>query len=263
MGRLWLEATGPDSDRNPVVAFPSHSSFSHDILHDLLDPFQEYFRVGYVELPGTRRNPAPADRMLANPAAAEPLRAVEDSLGALLAELRATRIHLLGHLASCSLVLEVACRHAGSVASLILLDPDLSFRERLGDLAATGRLRQLADGDLAGIRRRELAATLIEALWLEGEGRQDQHELEPFHRQGLAAILAAGMSPQQLRRELSARAKDGPLRPTCPAEAPGGGVLRPRLPGLAPGGCPLPPQLHRIGGAGAPRAGGRLVGLDG
>ena len=219
VGRLWLEVRGPDSDRNPLVAFPSHSAFSHDILHDLLDPFHEYFRVGYVELPGTRRNPAPGDPI-------DPLPAAEESLGALLRGLGATRIHLLGHLASCALVLEVASRHPESVASLVLIDPDLAFRERMKALGAAGALQQLTDGDLAGIHRRELALTLIETLWSESEpgiqpgASADREAMPAFHRQGLAGILAAGMSPDRLRRELGARNKDTPYGRLAALRAP-------------------------------------------
>ncbi|MBN1838162.1 MAG: hypothetical protein JW820_20055, partial [Spirochaetales bacterium] len=228
--RLWLELSGPDSDRSPLVAFPSHPAFSHEILHDLLDPFHDYFRVGYLELPGTRRNPAPAGPV-------DPLAAVEESFGALKQALGAARVHLLGHLASCPLVLEIACRHPESVASVILVDPDLSFRERLQALATAGELRELAGGELAGLRRRELALFLIERLWSEppehgpvqdpehgektSQARRPGHEALPaFHRQGLAGILGAGMSPQQLRRELGSRRGEIPYRRLAALEAP-------------------------------------------
>jgi pimeloyl-ACP methyl ester carboxylesterase len=208
VGSLWLEVTGPESDRTPLLAFPSHPAFSHELMHDLLDPFRDYFRVGYLELPGTRRNPA-------GPENREPWVAAADSLAPVLHHLGVRRVHLLGHLASCPTALEVAREHPEAISSLVLIDPDLGFAERLGALRGEEPLAQLLDGDMATIRRQDLALSLVERVWSSPPGERARSQPRPggggprvlsrLHRQGLAGILAAGLAPERLRRELVSR----------------------------------------------------------
>jgi hypothetical protein len=57
VGDLWLETAGSRNGGIPVLAFAPHPSLPHDVMHDLLDSFGDYFRICYIEFPGTRRNP--------------------------------------------------------------------------------------------------------------------------------------------------------------------------------------------------------------
>ena len=52
LGSLWVEITGPRGGTPPVVALQAHPAFSHEVMHDLLDSFREYFPVCYLEFPG-------------------------------------------------------------------------------------------------------------------------------------------------------------------------------------------------------------------
>jgi pimeloyl-ACP methyl ester carboxylesterase len=245
IGSLWVEAAGPESDRTPLLAFPSHPAFSHELLHDLLDPFRDYFRVVYLEFPGTRRNPAgPEDR--------DPWTAAAESLRPIMRHLGVTRVHLLGHLASCSVALEVARRQPEAVASVVLIDPDLSFPERLAAPRAEDALAKLREGEMATIRRQELALALLERVWSGPPGETAGQPagrparkgpsspgrvatvVSGLHREGLAGILAAGLSPEGLRRDLVSP------RPA----APYGRLARLRMPVLLYSGRDSPEPLR-------------------
>jgi pimeloyl-ACP methyl ester carboxylesterase len=177
VGRLWVETIGTREDRAPLVVLPSHPAFPHDVMHDLLDPFGEYCRICYLEFPGTRRNPQ-----------AEAYR----SFGALLGEhvdglkehLGCARFHLLAHLGSAALALDAARHQPDSLASIILIEPDL----RTGDHAFR---RSIAVG-VKGDEPQEQLLWLLQETWSSGLPRS--------HAQGLATILAPGFRSANLNR---------------------------------------------------------------
>jgi len=58
LGELWVEVSGSRAGAPPVVVFQPHPAFSHELFHDLMDQFGEYFPVCYLEFPGSKWNPS-------------------------------------------------------------------------------------------------------------------------------------------------------------------------------------------------------------
>jgi pimeloyl-ACP methyl ester carboxylesterase len=194
LGSLWVEITGPRGGAPPVVALQAHPAFSHEVMHDLLDSFREYFPVCYLEFPGSKRNPAAvADEDLLKPLAA--------GLDLIRLKLKATRVHLLGHLDSCRLALRLAQARPRDVSSLILLDPLLA-----GD--STGTLEREPAGEPAG---KPLAEKLSEAVRLLAGERWGLPQPDA-HVRGLARLLSPGLTAEAYRRGERAMRHASPYR---------------------------------------------------
>jgi pimeloyl-ACP methyl ester carboxylesterase len=182
-----LESIGSRNGGIPLLVFPPHPSLPHDVMHDLLDSFGEYFRICYVEFPGTRRNPQePGNR---------PYSAVfSDHVEILKEHLEAPRFHLLAHLGSASLALDIATHHPDSVASVVLLEPDLRFAEKVSRRQIVGKLQ------IAGAEQRqnrdpeELLMALLQDVW--------SSNLPQPHVRGLAKILSPGFQPEELNHDM-------------------------------------------------------------
>jgi hypothetical protein len=183
LGNLWVEVKGSPAGRTPLIALPAHPAFSHEILHDLLDGFGEYFQVCYVEFPGSQRNPAEVQSV-------DYAAWCSDSLPAIKRRLGAARVHLLAHLASAPTALQVAAEQPEEIASLTLLEPDLCLAGRLRRARAPGELSAFRDGHLEGVDREELTLALLSRVW--------ELPLEDKHLKGLSHILGAGLSPELL-----------------------------------------------------------------
>lgn len=184
VGRLWVEITGARKGTPPLIALQPHPSFSHEVLHDLLDPFREHFPVVYLEFPGSRWNPDEPERGALVPA-------VRDSLDLLKVKLKAPRFHLLGHLDSCRLALRIASSRPQEVFSLILLEPLLRGfpRQELPWELASGQ--ELSE---------EAAAATVQRLLV----RHWSLSPEDPHVAGLAGLLSGGLSPALFRRSETA-----------------------------------------------------------
>jgi pimeloyl-ACP methyl ester carboxylesterase len=176
LGEMWVETAGVRAGTPPVVVLQPHPAFSHELFHDLMDQFREYFPVCFLEFPGSRWNPAPS-------AQGDLLRPLLGSLERLREKLKVDRLHLLAHLDSCRLALRVAEAAPREVASLILLDPllDAEAPEVLADGAGAA-----PEAAVQAVR------TLAAGHW--GLPQQDAH----LH--GLARVLSPGLSPQLCRR---------------------------------------------------------------
>ena len=179
VGRLWVETMGSREDGIPVLAFPAHPSLSHDVMHDLLDSFGEYFRICYLEFPGTRRNPQGAENRSYGAVFSEHIELLKNHLGV-------SRFHLLAHLGSAPVALDVANRHPDSVTSVVLIEPDLCLAEQPSRRSITGKLKSYAP--------EELLVSLLQDTW--------SSKLPQPHAQGLAKILSPGFQPDQLNRDL-------------------------------------------------------------
>jgi len=187
LGNLWVETTGAPVGRQPLIALPAHPALSHEILHDLLDRFGEYFQVCYVEFPGSARNPAEVQ-------GADCAAWLSDSLPAIKSRLGASRVHLLAHLASAPTALRVAAEQPDEIASLVLLEPDLCLARRLKGMRFAGELELLRSERGEGVDREELARALLGRVW--------ELPLEEQHLAGLARIFGAGLSLPLLRRDI-------------------------------------------------------------
>ncbi len=176
LGSLWVEIAGARGGTPPVVALQAHPSFSHEVMHDLLDPFREYFPVCYLEFPGSPRNPAAASQE-------DLLRPLAATLDLIRLKLKATSVHLLGHLDSCRLALRLAEARPRDIASLILLDPLL---------AGDGALAQEPSGQSSS----ELASEAVRLLASERWGLPQPDA----HVRGLARLLSPGLTPEAYRR---------------------------------------------------------------
>jgi pimeloyl-ACP methyl ester carboxylesterase len=188
VGRLWLESVGSPQDRIPVVALPAHPALSHDVMHDLLDPFHEYFRICYLEFPGTRRNPRGLEDRPYALLLREHLFLIKKHLGA-------SRFHVLAHLCSAPLALEIAGHQPDSVASVILLEPDFCMTGREQRGASGRRLREIIRGSNGWRDPGKQVFSVLQQVW---------HAMPPGqHSAGLAKILAPGFRAENLRDSLA------------------------------------------------------------
>jgi pimeloyl-ACP methyl ester carboxylesterase len=176
LGSLWVEIAGARGGTPPVVALQSHPSFSHEVMHDLLDPFREYFPVCYLEFPGSPRNPAAASEE-------DLLRPLAAGLDLIRLKLKATSVHLLGHLDSCRLALRLAEARPRDIASLILLDPLLS---------GSGAPLPGAAGPLSAEQAGEAVRLLASEHWALPQ--------PDAHVRGLARLLSPGLTAEAYRR---------------------------------------------------------------
>jgi pimeloyl-ACP methyl ester carboxylesterase len=190
LGSLWVEITGARGGTPPVVVLQAHPAFSHEVMHDLLDPFREYFPVCYLEFPGSKRNPAAsAEARLLGPLAA--------TLDLLRVKLKATSVHLLGHLDSCRLALRLAEARPREIASLILLDPLLS-----GD--SSGFFAEHSGGESSPEKVSEAVRQLATERWCLPQ--------PDAHVRGLARLLSPGLTPALYRRGEQALRHPSPYR---------------------------------------------------
>ena len=176
IGPLWIEIKGEDSSRVPVLALQGHPALSHRIMHDLLDPLADYTRICFVEFPGSSRNPAQEKKN----AAEAFLRSFMD----VKEHLKTERLHLVCHLESCSLGLNLAAAHPQAISSLILIDPDLENRHRWEELEREGTPTY---GHSPGPAEREdFLNFLFQNYW--------HVPLEDYHVRGLSRVLAPDFS---------------------------------------------------------------------
>jgi len=178
-GQLWVETVGSAEDRIPIVAFPAHPSLSHDVMHDLLDSFGEYSRICYLEFPGTRRNPEGPEKKSYGALFSDNIEQLKKHLGV-------SRFHLLAHLSSAALALDVANHRPDSVASVILIEPDLRLADQASRRSIAGKLKN-EDGE-------ELLVSLLQDIWIS--------KLSRPHAQGLAKILSPGFRRSGLNHDL-------------------------------------------------------------
>ena len=177
LGELWVEVSGSRAGAPPVVVFQPHPAFSHELFHDLMDQFGEYFPVCYLEFPGSKWNPS-----VSGSGRGDLLEPLLGCLDLLRNKLKAARFHLLAHLDSCRLALRVAEARPRAVCSLILLDPQL-------DSPAS---ETLADGAGAAPEAAiEAVRTLAAGHWALPQ--------EDAHLHGLARMLSPGLSPALCR----------------------------------------------------------------
>jgi pimeloyl-ACP methyl ester carboxylesterase len=178
LGSMWVEITGPRGGGSPVLALQAHPAFSHEVMHDLLDSFREYFPVCYVEFPGSKRNPAaaPEDDLL------KPLAAALDLLRL---RMKASTVHLLGHLDSCRLALRLAEARPRDICSLILLEPLLASD-------CTGTLERESPGEGSPEKASEAVRLLASERWCLPQ--------PDAHVRGLARLLSPGLTLAAYRR---------------------------------------------------------------
>ena len=176
LGEMWVEIAGARAGTPPVVVLQPHPAFSHELFHDLMDPFREYFPVCYLEFPGSKWNPETSGQ-------GDLLKPLLACLDLLRLRLKTTCIHLLAHLDSCRLALRAAEARSREVSSLILLDPLLG-----GPAPGT-----LADGAEAG------PGAGVEAVRALAAGHWGLTQDEA-HLHGLARVLSSGLSPALCRR---------------------------------------------------------------
>jgi pimeloyl-ACP methyl ester carboxylesterase len=187
VGRLWLETVGSRKGGIPVLVFPPHPCLSHDVMHDLLDSFGEYFRICYLEFPGTRRNPQdPGNRSYGA--------IFNDHIEILKEHLGVSQFHLLAHLASAALALEAMNRHPDSVASVVLLEPDLRFADQASRRSITRKLEMASTAEQQNRDPEELLVPLLQDVW--------SSNLPQPHVQGLAKILSPGFQLDRLKQDL-------------------------------------------------------------
>jgi pimeloyl-ACP methyl ester carboxylesterase len=187
VGRLWVETVGSREDRVPVIVFPAHPSLSHDVMHDLLDSFGDYFRICYLEFPGTRRNPKGSGKQSYSALFSDHMELLKKHLGVL-------RFHLLAHLGSSPLALDIATRHPDSVTSVVLIEPDLRLAEHAARQSIIGKLKSTAAEERQNGEHRELLVSLLQDVWCS--------KLPQPHAQGLAKILSPGFQPDHLNHDL-------------------------------------------------------------
>jgi pimeloyl-ACP methyl ester carboxylesterase len=186
VGSLWVETVGPPTDHTPVIVLPAHPSFSHALMHDLMDPFYDYFRVCYLEFPGSPRNSSPVEKK-------EYGSMLVESLEPLQKHLNAERFHLLAHLSCSMIALQAAASRPQALASLILVEPDLCLQSRLHRQKKKDSIRRLNHGPLEEINGEKLLVSLIEDVW--------GSNFEERHLNGLARILEPGFSVEAFRRD--------------------------------------------------------------
>jgi pimeloyl-ACP methyl ester carboxylesterase len=152
-------------------------------MHDLMDPFREYFRICYIEFPGSRRNPQPVENGTYSSFFLE-------NLGPLKKHLGASRFHLLAHLSSAPLALDIAAHQPDSIASLILIEPDLCLADRFSKRSTKSKLHDSHEQS----DRDGLILSVLQELW--------ESKLPAEHAKGLAKILAPGLNPETLCHDL-------------------------------------------------------------
>lgn len=187
VGELWVESTGSRNGGTPVLVLPSHPSLPHDAMHDLMDPFGDYFRICYVEFPGTRRNPQEPDKRSYSAVFSDHVELLKKHLGV-------PRFHLLAHLGSAALALEAAGRHPDSVASVVCIEPDLRFAGKTSRRAVIGKLETAAGEHHQDPDPEETLMSLLQDVW--------SSNLPQPHAQGLARILSPGFQPELLNHDL-------------------------------------------------------------
>jgi pimeloyl-ACP methyl ester carboxylesterase len=187
VGRLWVETVGSREDGLPVVVFPAHPSLSHDVMHDLMDSFEEYFRICYLEFPGTRRNPQGPENLSYGAVFSEHIELLKKHLGV-------SQFHLLAHLSSASLALDAANRHPDSVTSIVLIEPDLCLSDRASRRSITGKLKIASAEERLNDDSEEPLVSLLQDIW--------SSKLPQPHVQGLAKILSPGFQPDHLNHDL-------------------------------------------------------------
>jgi pimeloyl-ACP methyl ester carboxylesterase len=181
LGKLWVETVGARSGGNPLVVLQPHPSLSHELLHDLLNPFKEYFTVSYVEFPGSPWSPdAPVEGKWAEQ--------FLHTLDLLRLKLKADRVHLLGHLDSCRLALRAAQARRKEIASLLLLEPLLA-----GPAPGEPGMPWVA----GGLQPTPAAATETVRALASGHWGLS---CEETRLRGLAQLFAHGFTPERFRR---------------------------------------------------------------
>jgi len=181
LGKLWVETVGSRSGSNPLVVLQPHPSLSHELLHDLLNPFREYFTVCYVEFPGSPWSPdAPVEGKWAEQ--------FLHTLDLLRLKLKADRVHLLGHLDSCRLALRAAQVRRKEIASLVLLEPLLA-----GPAPGEPGIPWAA----GGLQPTPAAATETVRALASGHWGLS---CEETRLRGLAKLFAHGFTPERFRR---------------------------------------------------------------
>jgi hypothetical protein len=182
IGALWVETMGSRGGSSPLVALQPHPSLSHEILHDLLDQFKEYFTICYVEFPGSVWSPdaAAEGRLLA---------VFLHTLDLLKLKLKADKLHLLGTLDSCRLALRVAQARPREIASLILLEPLLSAPP-----SGVPAIPWSADG-----LQQPTPAAAAKAVYSLASDHW-RLPVEEVHLRGLAQLLAHGFTPERFHQ---------------------------------------------------------------
>jgi len=203
LGNLWVETRGKSSQSLPIVVLQGHPAFSHKLMHDLMEPFSAYTRLCYLEFPGTKKNPVRSGA----PVPSRLLEEFSDSLEILMHRLGAPRIHLLSHMHTASLALQFAARRPEAVASLLLLEPELSQRRLIRKIHQEETSRLL---DLEG--KEKLLLLLFQDFWAA--------PLEGFHLKGLAKIMAPEFSPALLMDSLRHPVPRLPYRKLARIKAP-------------------------------------------
>jgi pimeloyl-ACP methyl ester carboxylesterase len=187
VGRLWVETVGSREDGIPVIVFSAHPSLSHVVMHDLMDSFAEYFRICYLEFPGTRRNREELTKQSYGAVLSDHVERLKKHLGV-------SRFHLLTHLGSTPLALDAANRHPDSVASVILIEPDLRLSGHAFRRSITGKLNNTASEEGQNQDPEEPLISLLQDIW--------KSKLPQPHARGLAKILRPGFQPDHLNHDL-------------------------------------------------------------
>jgi len=193
---LRVEIHGRARETHPLLVLPPHPAVQTVLLPDLLGFLTEYTRVCYLGFPESAAGIKPDSRATGAKADLERLEALLDLLKV---RLHSERFHLLAPAASADLALRLAAARPGTVASLILLEPELDCRPgRPGR-----RVRRLLSRNPQQMTR-EQKEELLFALFTEGHASKLPHE----QLRGLAVLQAPGFSPARLgetrRRRLRA-----------------------------------------------------------
>ena len=187
VGRLWVQTVGSRKNGTPLVVLPPHPSLSHDVMHDLMDSFGEYFRICYIEFPATRRNPQQAEIRSYGTVFGEHVESLKKHLGV-------SQFHLLAHLSSAPLALDAAHRHPDSIASVILIEPDLRLAEPVSRRVVIAKLETATAEQGQNRDPEETLMTLLQDVW--------SSNLPQPHAQGLAKILSPGFRPEHFHHGL-------------------------------------------------------------
>ena len=190
VGRLWVECSGPREDRNPVIVLPAHPAFAHDVMHDLMDPFAEYFRICFLEFPGTRRNRQGLDHASYSSILKEHVDTLKQNLGA-------SGFHLLGHLSSSAVALDAAASRPDCIRSAILIEPDLQAANHGAWRSLCAKALREAKQQDGGVR---FLASMLQDIW--------KSNLPQPHALGLARILRFGFQAEHLQNPLLRSAND-------------------------------------------------------
>jgi hypothetical protein len=184
LGRLRVDIRGRARETHPLLVLPPHPALPPVLLPDLLGFMSEYTRVCYLGFPGEDDGETGGPD---SPGGGDDLERLLAALDLLKVRLHAERFHVFAQSAGTDLALRLAAARPGTVASLILLEPELDCRP---DRATLRRLFQ-APPQMS----REEKETLLLALFRE---RWRSH-LTESHLRGLATLLAPGFSPTRLQ----------------------------------------------------------------